>query len=75
MQEPRATHDTESVRHLQLRRRAKRGIVASYIHQVSARHKGDVDTESLAEGGRRQQPGSPVYTQPITERETKEALA
>jgi 8-hydroxy-5-deazaflavin:NADPH oxidoreductase len=34
-----------------------------------------VDTGSLAEGGRRQQPGSPVYTQPVTEREAKEALA
>jgi hypothetical protein len=39
MPEPRTSHDTESARHLELRRRARRGIVASYIHQVSARHK------------------------------------
>jgi hypothetical protein len=49
MQEPRATHDTESVRHLQLRRRAKRGIVASYIHQVSARHNGDIARPAAAQ--------------------------
>jgi len=26
-------------RHLQLRRRVKRGIVAGYIHEISARHQ------------------------------------
>lgn len=34
-----------------------------------------VDSGSLAEGGRRQQPGSPVYTEPLTEADAKEALA
>jgi len=28
-------------RHLQLRRRVKRGIVAGYIHELSARHQQD----------------------------------
>jgi hypothetical protein len=30
----------ESARDLQLRRRAKRGLVASYIHELSDRHNG-----------------------------------
>jgi 8-hydroxy-5-deazaflavin:NADPH oxidoreductase len=34
-----------------------------------------VDTGSLAQGGRRQQPGSSVYTELITEREAEGALA
>jgi predicted dinucleotide-binding enzyme len=33
-----------------------------------------VDTGSLAEGGRRQQPGSPIYNKPQTGREAKEAF-
>jgi predicted dinucleotide-binding enzyme len=33
-----------------------------------------VDTGSLAEGGRRQQPGSPVYTALLTEAEARSAL-
>lgn len=31
--------DTLRARRLQLKRRAKRGIVASYIHEISARHR------------------------------------
>ncbi len=34
-----------------------------------------VDTGSLREGGRRQQPGSPVYNVPMTEEQAREALA
>jgi hypothetical protein len=34
-----------------------------------------VDSGSLAEGGRRQQPGTPVYNQPLDAREAKAALA
>jgi len=33
-----------------------------------------VDTGSLAEGGRRQEPGSPVYNKPMTEPEARQAL-
>jgi predicted dinucleotide-binding enzyme len=33
-----------------------------------------VDTGSLAEGGRRQQPGSPIYAEPVTESEGRGAL-
>jgi hypothetical protein len=32
--------DADSVRPLQQRRRVKRGIVASYIHELSERHNG-----------------------------------
>ncbi len=34
-----------------------------------------VDTGSLAEGGRRQSPGSPIYNRPLTEAEARTALA
>lgn len=34
-----------------------------------------VDTGDLAEGGRRQQPGSPIYNQPVTESEARGVLA
>jgi len=34
-----------------------------------------VDSGSLAEGGRRQQPGTPVYNQPLDAREAQAALA
>ena len=33
-----------------------------------------VDTGSLGEGGRRQQPGSPIYAEPVTESEGRGAL-
>jgi hypothetical protein len=38
MTEPRTPVDTDTPRPLQLRRRVKRGIVASYIHELSERH-------------------------------------
>lgn len=34
-----------------------------------------VETGDLAEGGRRQQPGSPIYNQPVTESEARGVLA
>ena len=34
-----------------------------------------VDAGSLSEGGRRQQPGSPIYNRPMTRDEAREALA
>jgi predicted dinucleotide-binding enzyme len=34
-----------------------------------------VDTGSLAEGGRRQQPGSPIYTTELKAPEAEQALA
>jgi len=34
-----------------------------------------VDTGSLAKGGRRQQPGSPIYVEPVTESEARGVLA
>lgn len=34
-----------------------------------------VDTGSLRDGGRKQQPGSPVYNVPMTDERAREALA
>jgi hypothetical protein len=38
MTAPRTPTDTDHTRRLGLRRRVKRGIVASYIHDISERH-------------------------------------
>ena len=38
MNEPRTPTDSAPTRPLALRRRVKRGIVASYIHEISERH-------------------------------------
>ena len=40
MNEHRTPVDVGAVRPLQLRRRVMRGIVASYIHELSERHQG-----------------------------------
>jgi hypothetical protein len=40
MNEPSTPVDLDTARPLQLRRRVKRGIVASYIHDLSERHNG-----------------------------------
>jgi hypothetical protein len=37
--ETRAVQDAIRARRLQVKRRAKRGLVASYIHEISARHR------------------------------------
>jgi hypothetical protein len=39
MNEPRTPVDVDTASPLQLRRRVKRGIVASYIHDLSERHR------------------------------------
>jgi hypothetical protein len=40
MDDPRTLTDNDSERRLQLRRRAKRGLVASYIREISGRRNG-----------------------------------
>lgn len=47
-------------------------VIAALIEQTGF---GPVDTGGLADGGRRQQPGSPVYNREITVRQAHEALA
>jgi hypothetical protein len=37
----RAVQDATRARRIQLKRRAKRGLVASYIHEISARHRNE----------------------------------
>lgn len=39
MNEPRPTTDAEARQRLQLNRRARRGLVAGYIHELSERHR------------------------------------
>jgi hypothetical protein len=38
MNQPRTSKDRTTARRLQVRRRAKRGLIASYIHEISGRH-------------------------------------
>jgi hypothetical protein len=38
MQDTRPSASVESAKRIAVRRRAKRGLVASYIHELSARH-------------------------------------
>jgi hypothetical protein len=40
MDEPRRPAGTDPAKVLQARRRARRGVVASYIHELSERHNG-----------------------------------
>jgi hypothetical protein len=40
MDEPRRPAGTDPAKVLQARRRARRGVVASYIHELSERHSG-----------------------------------
>jgi predicted dinucleotide-binding enzyme len=49
-----------------------KGIVSQLIEQIGF---APVDTGSLGEGGRRQQPGSPIYNVPMDEEQAREALA
>ena len=49
-----------------------KGVVARLIEEIGF---APVDTGSLREGGRRQQPGSDIYNTPMTGREAREALA
>jgi hypothetical protein len=38
MNQPRTPTDRATAKRLQVRRRAKRGLVAGYIHEISGRH-------------------------------------
>jgi 8-hydroxy-5-deazaflavin:NADPH oxidoreductase len=49
-----------------------KGVVSRLIDEIGF---AAVDTGGLADGGRRQQPGSPIYNQPVTESEAKGVLA
>ena len=48
MQEPRNPTDTESARRLRLRRHAKRGVIATYIQEISGRRNGRASTERVS---------------------------
>jgi hypothetical protein len=48
MTETRTPVEAPSTRRIQQHRRIKRGIVASYIHQISERHNGDAADDRLA---------------------------
>ena len=49
-----------------------RRVVARLIEDIGF---APVDTGSLREGGRRQQPGTAVYNRPMTAREARQVLA
>jgi predicted dinucleotide-binding enzyme len=49
-----------------------KSIVARLIEEIGF---APVDTGSLGEGGRRQQPGSPIYNVPMDEEQAHETLA
>jgi predicted dinucleotide-binding enzyme len=51
---------------------AAKAVVAGLIDEIGFE---PIDTGSLAEGGRRQQPGSPIYNVPLTASEAKKMLA
>jgi hypothetical protein len=48
MTETRTPVEAPSTRRIQQHRRVKRGVVASYIHQISERHNDDAADERLA---------------------------
>ena len=60
MQNPTTTEVREAAQRLATRRRARRGLVAGYIHELSARH---------ADDARRERPATAVYGRTITEPE------
>ena len=49
-----------------------KALVISLIEEIGF---GAVDTGGLRDGGRRQQPGAPVYNQDMTVRQARQALA
>ena len=51
---------------------AAKAVVAGLIDEIGFE---PIDTGSLADGGRRQQPGSPIYNVPLTASEAKKMLA
>jgi len=60
MQNPSKTEVREAAPRLATRRRARRGLVAGYIHELSARH---------ADDGHRDRPRPLVYGRTVTEPE------
>ena len=48
MQNPSTTEVREAAQRLASRRRARRGLVAGYIHELSARHADDARRERTA---------------------------
>jgi predicted dinucleotide-binding enzyme len=48
-----------------------KSVVSALIEQLGF---APVDTGSLREGGRKQQPGSPIYNKPMTVSQAREAL-
>jgi hypothetical protein len=46
MNEPRPETDALAQRRLQLKERAKRGLIAGYIHEISGRHGGGTVREA-----------------------------
>ena len=46
MNDTRGQAEIAEARRLQLKRRVKRGIVASYLHELSARHHADAASEA-----------------------------
>lgn len=50
MDERRAQAETAAERRHRRRRRVKRGVVAGYIHEISARHQAAVPRESHPHG-------------------------
>jgi predicted dinucleotide-binding enzyme len=51
---------------------AAKGVVRQLIEEIGF---APVDTGSLRDGGRRQQPGSPIYNKPMTGQEAQAALS
>ena len=49
-----------------------KAVVSGLIEEIGFE---PVDTGSLRDGGRKQQPGSPIYNNPITAEQTREVLA
>ena len=60
MQNPSTTEVRDAARRLDTRRRARRGLVAGYIHELSARH---------ADDARRDRPRPLVYGRTIAKPE------
>jgi hypothetical protein len=60
MQNPNFTEVREAAQRLASRRRARRGLVAGYIHELSARH---------AEDARASRPRPPVSARNVAEAE------
>jgi hypothetical protein len=49
MQDTRSTTSVESAKRIAVRRRAKRGLVAGYIHELSSRHGSPAAPQKPAE--------------------------